>query len=205
VHLDGVTDPPAYWMRLCAQQGNIAYDVGANGGVAARKLAQRFDHVVAFEPADSFDTLTTTVPATVECVHAALSDHCGTLTLREAAKSIATGQLVTGTSSLDWGETVGYVDVPCFTLDFVRAAFGVPELVKVDVEGHETEVLSGAVETMREHRPTLMIEVHSRAYDTPIRDMLSAAKYPEPELLRHPSYQYESPQWHDHYYLVAHP
>jgi FkbM family methyltransferase len=47
------------------------------------------------------------------------------------------------------------------TLDAWCAESGArPDLVKLDVEGAELEVLEGAAETLRRHRPLLVVEVH---------------------------------------------
>jgi hypothetical protein len=34
-----------------------------------------------------------------------------------------------------------------------------PGFIKIDVEGHELSVLKGAAQTLRRHRPSLMIEI----------------------------------------------
>lgn len=46
------------------------------------------------------------------------------------------------------------------TIDDLTHEFGPPTLIKVDVEGLELEVLRGAVATIREHRPILVVEAH---------------------------------------------
>lgn len=48
------------------------------------------------------------------------------------------------------------------TLDAIVARTGfAPDLIKVDVEGAERDVLAGAVHTVEEHRPRLLVEMHS--------------------------------------------
>ena len=47
--------------------------------------------------------------------------------------------------------------------DYVTANRLKPALIKIDVEGAEHEVLKGAAETMKTHRPVLVVEVHSFA------------------------------------------
>lgn|GEM_PF-4111273 len=37
----------------------------------------------------------------------------------------------------------------------------VPDMVKIDVEGHEDEVLRGGLETLANRKTTLIIELHS--------------------------------------------
>lgn len=57
--------------------------------------------------------------------------------------------------------SVQEVDTPVRTLDSFALA---PTFIKIDVEGGEFDVLSGAVETLKRWRPTLMIE---RFYEDP--------------------------------------
>ena len=47
------------------------------------------------------------------------------------------------------------------TIDDLTHEFRPPALIKIDVEGLELEVLRGAADTLREHRPTVVIEAHS--------------------------------------------
>lgn len=53
--------------------------------------------------------------------------------------------------------------VTTLTLDTLASRVGVaPDLVKIDVEGAESEVLDGARATAAAHRPSFLIEMHSR-------------------------------------------
>lgn len=163
-HWNGVSDCPLWWSKLHAVGGVRAFDVGANGGEVARMFSCHFDEVFAFEPAEeSFRHLRATAPPNVAAFWIAISDHSGSVRLREAAEAIATGQLVTE-DSLGWGETLGYRDVPCSTLDVAAELFGVPDLVKIDVEGHELRVLAGAKDLIAAQRTRWMIEVHAAEF-----------------------------------------
>jgi FkbM family methyltransferase len=55
------------------------------------------------------------------------------------------------------------IRVPVTTLDahFAKRG-GKPEFIKIDVEGHELEVLQGARETVSAHRPVLLVECETR-------------------------------------------
>ena len=56
------------------------------------------------------------------------------------------------------------IDVECVSIDgFAYRNRHKPQLIKIDVEGAEHEVLKGAAETMKTHRPVLVVEVHSFA------------------------------------------
>jgi FkbM family methyltransferase len=59
-----------------------------------------------------------------------------------------------------YGHAGGEVQVPGHTLDSLLAQRDLaPDLIKIDVEGHERAVLAGATRTLAEHRPTVIIEV----------------------------------------------
>lgn len=196
----GVSDAPAYWALLGVQSGKLAFDVGANGGTVSRMFAQNFDQVVAFEPGDSFQDLLVDLPLNVICTNVAVSDHFGTVRLRQAANSMRSGQLVS--EGLDWGPTIGWVDVHCITLDDAAKRYGQPDLVKIDVEGHELKVLQGATVVLAT-KPKLMIEVHSLKYAKPIWDLLRDAGYRKPRIVRHEGYAENSVASLNHFYLVC--
>lgn len=52
------------------------------------------------------------------------------------------------------------IEVPVIRLDDLLPRIGPPDLVKIDCEGMEGEVLAGMMETIVEHRPTLVLSVH---------------------------------------------
>lgn len=46
-------------------------------------------------------------------------------------------------------------------------------LIKIDVEGHELAVLNGGVETIRQFKPLIVIEIESRHHQYPVTDIFS--------------------------------
>jgi FkbM family methyltransferase len=50
-----------------------------------------------------------------------------------------------------------------------RSPHGTPDVIKVDIEGHEPEFFDGAWSIIAERRPTLMLEVSPPAWRTPAR------------------------------------
>lgn len=160
-------DQAGAWDVLGSVSGGLALDIGGNQAQAAHVLAANFTKVVSFEPAaESFAILEAESEDNVECVNAAVSSFTGQVRLTECDYAISTGQLTTGTG-LAWGNPVGHRMVPCVTLDDVVKMYGQPDFTKVDVEGHEIEVLKGWTGP----RCPVLIEVHAAANEQPVRDL----------------------------------
>lgn len=172
--LDDHQDQAGAWLVLAQATGRMAFDVGANVGQSTRVLARNFDHVVAFEPCqESFEILAIEAEEHVTPVCAAVSARDGEIALDEAAMSIATGQLVTGPGLALWGERVGRRTVPAVTLDSMTEHFGYPDFLKVDVEGHEVEVLRGAQKLLCASHPEVIVEIHQEDNEAPVRALLA--------------------------------
>ena len=75
-----------------------------------------------------------------------------------------------------WSRTDGGPVTPT-TIDQLTHDFQPPTLIKIDVEGLELEVLRGAQATLREHRPTLVIEAHFRELATAVTARLATLGY----------------------------
>lgn len=116
-----------------AKQSSLIFDVGGFNGIYGILAAKANPNakVVIFEPDPTniehiiSNLALNSVDAYV--VEAAVSDHDGTI------KFSADGS--TGSRITSWG-----VETRCVTL----ASFGSPELLKIDIEGHELEALKGA-------------------------------------------------------------
>jgi FkbM family methyltransferase len=181
------TDPLAVREALATYTGRVAFDVGANHGQSARLLAAHFEHVFSFEPClESFDLLAETVPDNVTPLVYAVTSANGDLTLTETEHSIGSGQLTTG-EGLNWGAKVGERTVMGRTLDTICVQLGViPDFVKIDVEGHEAEVVKGGLGLFNGPRPLVFIEVHHSRYEAPIKDQLFHYGWEVIEYGRHP-------------------
>lgn len=127
---------------------NCAYDVGAHVGVYALEMAKIFDRVIAFEPITiNYVRLVQNIgDARISTYNAGVSDHCGEAFFDVSGKSISCHIAAAG-------EVCRILN-----LDALDPAHPAPDFIKIDVEGHELEVIRGAENFIRSNAPVIMIE-----------------------------------------------
>jgi FkbM family methyltransferase len=144
-----------------------ALDIGANAGLFAYALSKSYDKVIAFEinPDMSRKLQQANLPK-VEVIDKGLSSEAGTLTLYIP---IQNGRELDGWASvlpdnLPNAERVIEKTVEVITLDSLQ----IPNVsfIKMDVEGHEVAVLEGAEQTLRAHKPVLLMEIREANQET---------------------------------------
>jgi len=150
------------YLRKVIPEDAVTVDVGANCGLYTRQLARLSRQVHAFEPSRQMARLLRRTSASNVSVHEiALSDHNG-----DAELFIPQGDsgLVYGLASLeprtDSPTKLVSTHVPTARLDAIvnqDVAF-----VKIDVEGHELNVLNGAVELLERSQPVFLVEAEDR-------------------------------------------
>ncbi len=140
--------------------GATVWDVGAHIGfftaLAARCVGPG-GRVHAFEPLPAnrirlLETIEMNGLEAVEVHPTAVADRAGTRQLY--------GHSSTSMWSLVERANVQHIEVPCVTLDGLLAerSFGIPALVKVDVEGAELDVLRGGLHLITETSAALIVE-----------------------------------------------
>lgn len=170
-HMDyafGVYEPDVIrTLRQHLRTGATCIDVGGHVGyltVIMSRLVGPGGRVVSFEPVpETFEALKENVRlnalGNVLLEQAALGEGEGTLKLL-----CLTGQNLSWTSSATAYSAPGLVSevsVPGCSLDsYVQRAALRPNLIKIDVEGAELKVLRGARQTLRTHRPVVLVEIH---------------------------------------------
>ena len=142
----------------------MAVDVGANIGNHSLYFSDFFSEVLAFEPHPlTFKILSinTADACNVKCMNCGLSSSEGTAAL------VIDGRNMSG-ARVEQKSYDASTIILLRSLDSVLSEIsGMPvRLMKIDVEGHESEVLAGAEETIREHQPIILFEQHvSDFYD----------------------------------------
>ena len=149
----------------------VALDVGANVGNHSLAFSEFFDRVYAIEPYPPvYDRLVArrAIADNIYTYLIALSDRMGTASF----KAPETDNLGIGQISPE-----GELSVEVLRGDeFVRTEIGASVgFVKIDVEGHELEVIRGLAETLRADRPTVMFEASKDVVKNPesIRNCIS--------------------------------
>ncbi|HWF82380.1 MAG TPA: FkbM family methyltransferase [Streptosporangiaceae bacterium] len=146
--------------ELCGT-GGVMIDVGAWYGPWSLRLAKRADHLITIEPTARHEVLRKILPASAEVIHAAASDQAGTGELWTVGTGNGTGGGTEGMSSMRRREIHGAsISVPLIKIDDLDAKD--VRFIKIDVEGHELNVLRGAEETVLRERPRLLVEVEER-------------------------------------------
>lgn len=144
-----------------------AVDVGANIGFYSFALSRLCDRVEAFEPIPACADILCAFGARNIRVHrVGLSSSDGDRTLRLPVVG-GHPQFLSASFSKEYEEKEELV-VPVRRLDDYR--FLDVSFMKIDVEGHEREVLEGGRETILREKPCLLIEIEQRHHSEPIAE-----------------------------------
>lgn len=213
-------DPPELDRVLWAgfPKTDVAFDIGANAGQTFSKILEFANEIVAFEPyPESVEYLRATFGASLPQVTIfplAISSHDGELELLAAPSKTETGQLVSANIpgmewSMDASENGEAFAVEAITLDtFCRPSDSrpddiVPGFIKIDVEGHELEVLLGGKRVIETYKPHMLIEVHSEHLGDAIVNLLFDIY--SLDVVRHPHYDAGTLLWRSHFWLRCFP
>jgi len=166
--------------------GTDILDIGANIGYNTL-LFSDYGPVISFEPV--FHQLVTKnaennpLRFPVSVCQCALSDKKEKTTMYIPSSECANVINYGGTSLHPYaGGVVTEVNVQCEKLDDIYN--GVPSLIKIDVEGHELQVLKGATDTIKNHRPTIIIEIINFTEDNEVHQYLKTLGYITPPTKR---------------------
>lgn len=160
-------DPPL--RDLILQGGSVFVDVGANVGIFTLLAATTFRSVYAFEPLPSIAGLLERNVGgrpNIDVFRVAVSNHTGEAILHEHAVGSGGSTLLQidasaarRTRKRSWRAFT----VPRRRLDDVLPSGCAVDLLKIDVEGHECEVIEGASALIAARRPLLYVEIQDDA------------------------------------------
>lgn len=155
--------PEIRLMPFLCHPDKASLDVGANKGVYAYAMTGHSKTVHAFEPHPKmYGLMVSYLGSAVKAHKTALSNQTGTAKFH--LRKTAGGYSNMGGSLKERAGQEGRADTEAFSFDVETKRlddcdFGEIGFIKIDVEGFEMQVLEGAAETLRKHRPNLLIEV----------------------------------------------
>jgi len=158
------------------RKGDVVYDVGAYAGyhsLFCSLLVGPSGRICAFEPnPDNFISITRQLKinsaSRVSLFPYALSDRCEVSGL-DISAGPSEGRLC----------SAGDIQVETKTIDSLIAdgSCPVPNVIKIDVEGHEKEVLVGAFKTLELHKPVVLCDYNDDQTYSLVLDLLGSLSY----------------------------
>lgn len=152
------------WMRYDIEkyykEGTEILDIGANIGYNSLMFSD-YGPVYAFEPV--FHKLVTLnvennkLKHPIHVIPNALSDKKETVDMYFPNVVEKTGLRNYGGTSMYGSKENENIHVECYKLDDIYT--GIPSVIKIDVEGHELQVLKGAEYVIKKFMPTILIEL----------------------------------------------
>lgn len=151
-------------LKTYVPKDRLALDVGGNIGVYAYHLSRLAARVISFEPNPGYvERLERLKLANYSVERVALSSEAGEADLR--IPTVGGGREDQGMGSLDVQAVPDAalsrtIRTPLRRLD--DYGFKDVGFIKIDVEGHEEQVLRGALQTLHDNRPALLVEIEER-------------------------------------------
>ena len=172
------------WMRLCRRSDTII-DVGANTGVYAllAKTVKPGATIIAVEPvARVFAKLEENIALNgggIRGVRAAMTDHEGEVILYDLPDSDHVLAVSLNKEHLSMMKGLRPVPVPARTMAGIAEEYKLPriDLMKIDVETHEPEVLSGFIDLLRRDKPALLIEILNDQVAARVEELVTGLGY----------------------------
>ncbi|WP_425993153.1 FkbM family methyltransferase [Brevundimonas sp. TWP2-3-2] len=169
-------EPEFLALRNLTLSSDLAIDVGANNGQSITSIiAVRPEmNVVAIEPNPEcypeLNLISKLRRGRVKIIQAGAGDHAGKLTffvprrnrrmLLEEGTFDRTSLATSGSVKRNGVEGVDFevvtMEIPVITIDSLNL---VPGVIKIDVQGFEMQALRGMAETIRRHRPVILLEL----------------------------------------------
>ena len=157
-----------------ADKSKDALDIGVYRGVYSYKLSQNFKNIHSFEPNPLLfpylEKNLVKIISNIKLYNIALSNNSGVteLKLPLRSKSIFKDNIEElfqlGAATMHPNNKIEYckkVQIQKRRLDDINFENKI-KFMKIDVEGHEIEVINGAKETIKKNKPVMLIEIEKR-------------------------------------------
>ena len=158
--LGGSIEPELRHLRSICKEGGVAIDIGANIGLYSYRMARIFSKVYAFEiNEDVTEDIVAYHSKNIEVIHSGLSSKAAEMTLHIPSLK---GLVLHGWASLQAGncpDTSTHVTKAVNVRPLDSFSLRDVTFIKIDVEGHEIEVLRGGTKTIADSRPVVLVEV----------------------------------------------
>jgi FkbM family methyltransferase len=140
-------------------ENSIALDIGANIGNHSIYFKNHFKKVLSYEPLmTTFEVLkiNTRRFENIEIYNFGISNQNGEFSMKVDPANI-------GGSKVDSSASCEDLKFEFFTLDYLKLNQEIG-MIKIDVEGHEYEVLKGAEKTIKKHMPIVLFELNKNDF-----------------------------------------
>lgn len=155
--------------------GAVCYDLGASIGYFSLLMARKASCVYAFEPAPH---------AAEEIRKHATANGFQNIAVVGAPVSNSEREVTFSLTDVAYGSCIvesqtkwPTLTLTTITVDGFAMTHPSPDFLKIDVEGEEARVLSGAQSILREKRPVICCELHSEKLAKEVESILSGNGY----------------------------
>jgi FkbM family methyltransferase len=159
--------------ELCTYARGVVLDIGANVGSHSINFARVADVVHAFEPQPRIfynlcANLMLNLVYNVVPYNMALGSYCGETTV------VALDPTLPGSPM---GVPVGVGSQPTRIQTIDSLGISPIHFIKIDVEGHELEVLKGGIKTLLDENPIVYVEIHRAELIDQVRAYMHSLDY----------------------------
>jgi FkbM family methyltransferase len=172
--ITGKLEDELFILEYLLKRGDTAIDVGANLGVYSYKLYKIGTRLEIFEPNPTcLEILSTWVnnKKNINLHSIALSNKDGNALLNIPIDKNGVEHDASASITIQNFLNKRTHEILIKSLDFFN--FSEISFIKIDVEGHEKQVLEGAENTLKKFKPSLLIEIEQRHSIEPIQNVFN--------------------------------
>ena len=164
-----IIEPEIILLDQFIKSGDYCFDIGSNKGQYIYKLNKltQSEKIFAFEPIPKNYRFLKNIFPECKIFKYALSNEVG---LKKMKIPIVNNRLLDTRAKIDFNilekNETGYrtIKIECNTIDLFIKQNNVRKIdfLKIDVEGHEFDILKGGIQSIKTFRPIILIEIEQR-------------------------------------------